>query len=111
MKKGYFELGYVLVVAGYGIFAWIARSREQMETAAAATRLRSYLADRLGGEAEDLQALSNAKGIEDFLHSEGGTFFVVLYTWIVLLALSSFTKTKLCSAMMTAFSRAWTWRP
>lgn len=111
MKKGYFELGYLLLIVGCGFFAWAEQSRERMEAAATLARLRGYLTDRLGNEVKDLQALSDIGDIEHFLQWEGGIIFVVLYTVLAVLALLSFAKTELCSTMVAAFSRVWTWRP
>ena len=111
MNKGYFEFGYLILVVGYAAFAWLERSSERLEAVATATQLRGYLTGRLGSDVSDSQALSYAGDIEHFLKSEGGTFFVVLFAIIALLALRSFAKTELSSAMMATFSRSWTWRP
>lgn len=111
MKKGYFELGYLLLIVGFGAFDWIERSRERMEAVATATHLRGYLTERLGSEVKDFQALSDIGDIEHFLQWKSGGVFVVLYTILALFALRAFVKTDLCSVMMAAFTRAWTWRP
>lgn len=111
MKKGYFALGYLLLIVGFGIFCWIERSRQQLEAAAKAADLNVYLKVRSGNEAADFQALSDAGDIENFLLCEGGIFFVVAYTALATLALSAFARTELCAAMMAALSRVWTWRP
>ncbi len=50
MKNGYFELGYLLLIVGFGTFDWIERSRERMEAVATATHLRAFLTERLGTE-------------------------------------------------------------
>ena len=80
MKNGYFELGYLLLIVGFGTFDWIERSRERMEAVATATHLRAFLTERLGSEAKDFQALSDIGDIEHFIQWESGGVYVVVYT-------------------------------
>ena len=111
MKNGYFELGYLLLIVGFGTFDWIERSRERMEAVAPATHLRAFLTEGLGSEAKDFQALSDIGDIEHFIQWESGGVYVVVYTILALFALRAFVTTDLCSVMTAAFTRAWTWRP
>lgn len=111
MKKGYFELTFLLFMLGYGLFAWIGSSRNQAEAAAKAKELSHYLRERLGANANDLKALSNAADIEVFFYSSLWTFFVVLYVVCLMLLLHQFARTELSSKLAQVFVRVWTWRP